>query len=89
MRPTDTSPEAWRIFLDGLLQMSPAQKMQRALELSETVRSAAEAGLRQRFPQADDRQIFLRLARLVLGAELARKVYGDVLTDERPAGERA
>jgi hypothetical protein len=69
--------------------MPPAQKMQRALQLSETVRSAAEAGLRQQYPKAGDREIFLRLARLVLGPELFRKAYGDVLTDEIPAGERA
>jgi hypothetical protein len=89
MRPADTSPEAWRIFLEGLRKMSPTQKMQRALELSETVRSAAEAGLRQQYPQAGDREILLRLARLLLGEELFRKAYGDVLTDEIPAGERA
>ena len=64
--------------------MSPAQKMQRALELSETVRSAAaEAGLRQQYPQASDREILSRLARLVLGTELARKVYTDLSTSER------
>jgi hypothetical protein len=88
MRPADTSPEAWRIFLEGVRRMSPAQRIQRALELSETVRSAAEAGLRERYPQAGHQEIFLRLARLVLDPELFRKAYGDVLKDEIPAGER-
>ena len=69
--------------------MSPAEKIQLALDLSETVRSAAEAGLRQQYSQAGDQEIWLRLAQLVLGPELFRKAYGDVLTDEIPAGERA
>ena len=63
--------------MDLTRRMSPAEKMQRALELSWTVRLAAEAGLRQAYPHASDREIFLRSARQNLGAELFRKVYGD------------
>ena len=63
--------------MDLTRKMSPAEKMQRALELSWTVRLAAEAGLRQAYPHASDREIFLRSARQNLGAELFRKVYGD------------
>jgi hypothetical protein len=55
--------------------------MQRAFEVSETVRGFAEAGMRARHPQADDREIFLRMARLYLGDELARKVYGELPPD--------
>jgi len=48
------------------------------------VRRAAEAGLRERYPDADDREIFLRLARLILGDELCERVYGKVAwPDER------
>jgi len=40
------------------------------------VRRFGEAGLRQRYPNASDREIFLRAAHLNLGAELYNKVYG-------------
>jgi len=61
--------------------MSPSEKLQRALELSWTVRLAAEAGLRQAYPHAGDREIFLRSARQNLGAELFRRVYDEELLD--------
>ena len=57
--------------------MSPAEKMHRAWELSQAVRSAAEAGLRQQFPNASEREIRQRLGRLILGEELYLKAYGD------------
>jgi hypothetical protein len=69
--------------MDLTRKMSPEEKLQRALELSWTVRLAAEAGLRQAYPHASDREIFLRSARQNLGAELFRRVYGEELTDAR------
>lgn len=83
MRPADTSPEAWREYQEILRRMTPEEKLQRAFELSRMVRSLAEAGLRERFPQADEREIFLRRVRQEWGAELFRQVYGDVLPDDR------
>jgi hypothetical protein len=38
----------------------------------------ALAGIRQRHPQASARECVLRLARLKLGPELARRVYPDL-----------
>jgi hypothetical protein len=35
------------------------------------------AGLRSRFPQAGDGELRFKLAVLLLGEELAQKVYGD------------
>ena len=76
MRPADTTPEAWRVFLEVQRRMSPAEKVQRVFEMSRLIRSAAESGLRHAYPEADDREIFLRAARQRLGPELFRKVYG-------------
>jgi hypothetical protein len=56
--------------------MCPHQKIASALSLSQTVRSLAEAGLRERFPHASEREIFLRRVQLDLGEELFRKAYG-------------
>ena len=82
MRPADTSPEAWDVYLGLVRAMSPAERLSRALELSEEVRRVAEAGLRLRYPRADEREITLRRARLELGRELFRKAYGEALPDE-------
>ena len=82
MRPADTSPEAWKVFLDIQRRMSPAEKIERAFELSEIVRGFAEAGLREQYPKADEHEILLRYARMTLGEELFRRAYGDTLLDE-------
>jgi hypothetical protein len=79
MRPRDTSPEAWKVLMDLMRKMSPEEKLQRTFEFSAMVRSFGEAGLRQRYPRANDREIFLRSARLNLGAALYAKVYGTEL----------
>ena len=90
MRPRDTSPEAWKIFLDLQGRMSSSQKLYRTIEYSEMIRKIGEAGMRQRYPGADERELFFRMARQRLGRELFRKVYGDVIPDDaRPAQQRA
>jgi hypothetical protein len=76
MRPADTSPEAWRLFIELVRQLPPEERLRRALELSETVRLAAEDGLRRAHPEASERELFLMAARQKLGEELCRKVYG-------------
>jgi hypothetical protein len=83
MRPADTSPEAWNVYLDLQRKLSPAEKFRQAFEWSEVVGQFAEAGMRQRYPNADDREIFLRVARIKLGPELFHKVYGEALPDGR------
>ncbi len=88
MRPRDTSPEAWKIFLDLQRQMSPGEKLQRTFEYSAFVRALAEGVLRREYPEAGDREIFLREARQRLGGELFGKVYGNELPDEGPSFDR-
>jgi hypothetical protein len=80
MRPEDTSPEAWAVFVDLQRRTPPAEKIRRAMALSKTVKLLSEAGLRRRFPEADDREIFLRRVRLTVGEDLFRKPYGAELT---------
>jgi hypothetical protein len=79
MRPEDTSPEAWRILLDIYRQMTLEEKLQRTFEMSTFLRSVVEAGIRADYPQASEREIFLRLAQRTLGNDLFEKVYGDVI----------
>jgi hypothetical protein len=89
VRPEDTSPEAWKVFLDIQRRMSPAEKLERTFAWSQIVRQFAEAGLREQYPDASDHEILLRYARMTLGPELYRKAYGDELPDYEPAGRVA
>jgi hypothetical protein len=89
MRPADTSPEAWKVFLDLQRRMPPGEKLQRTLEWSELVRRFAEGGIRQRHPNADDHEVLLRYARMTLGPDLFRKAYGDALPDDEPISRHA
>ncbi len=82
VRPADTSPEAWKIYLDLQRRLSPSEKLRRAFQLSALVRQLAEAGLRERYPEASNREIFLRSARQRLGSELFEKAYPGELIDE-------
>jgi hypothetical protein len=68
--------------MDLISAMPPEARLQRAMELSETVRLAAEAGLREAYPEANEREVFLRAARQKLGGELFRKVYGNELPED-------
>ena len=79
MRPEDTSPEAWRVLLELYRKMSPQEKFERTFELSEFIRNVCESGIRSKFPEASEHEIFLRLTERTLGPELFRKVYGDVI----------
>jgi hypothetical protein len=82
MCPEDTSPEAWQAYLEVLRRMTPAERLQLALDWSADLWKVAEAGVRQRFPHADEREIHLRFSRLMLGEDLFRQAYGDVVLDE-------
>jgi hypothetical protein len=80
MRPSDTSPEAWNVWLDLIRKMTPAERLQRAFEYSAFVRNLAESTLRRQHPYASDREIFLRSARQRLGADLFTRIYGNELS---------
>jgi hypothetical protein len=85
MCPSDTSPEAWEVFLDIQRRMSPGEKIARAMEHSNFVRSLIKAGIRRRHPNATEEEVFLRFARQTLGNELFRRAYGDLLAPDEPA----
>ncbi len=78
----DTTLEAEEVLI-SLLRQAPAwRKMQITCELTQTVRTLALHGLRRRYPRADEGELRRRLADILLGPELAEKVYGML-----PAGE--
>ncbi len=87
LRPADTSPEAWEIYLDIQRRMTPGEKISQVLQLSELLRQLGEAEIRRRYPAAEDCEVFLRWARMKLGPDLFSRAYGDVLPDDEPLTE--
>jgi len=81
----DTTPEAEAVLFN-LWREAPAW---RKLEMMEGLNRAARqlflAGLRQRFPEASSEELRRRLAAIMLGEELAARVYGPVTgKEDRP-----
>lgn len=76
MRPSDTSREAWKVLMDLMRKIPPEEKLQRAIGLTAAVRKLGEAGIRQAYPRASEREIFLRVAQRQLGDEF-QKVFGN------------
>ena len=75
-RYADTDPQALEVFLELHRRMTPSQKLAAVFEMSEIVLRMAAAGVRQRFPEAGDREIFLRTAALHLDRNLMLRAYG-------------
>ena len=75
-------PEAWKVFIGLIRQMTPDQRLQRAIEHSAAVRAFAESGIRSSHPDASEREVFLLAARRRLGADPFRKVYPSELQIE-------
>lgn len=55
--PLDTSPEAAAVQQDILARMTTAERLELALELSDSIREVALAGLRLRHPEWDEEQL--------------------------------
>ncbi len=73
----DTHPKMEALQIQLWRQASPTQKMHMLAQLNASARMVALAGLRSRFPEASAVELRRRLAGLLLGEELARKIYGE------------
>ncbi len=74
---SDTHPKMEALQIRLLRQTSPTRKMQMLAQLNASAQLLALTGLRSQFPQAGEAELRRRLAGLLLGEELARKVYGE------------
>ena len=75
---SDTHPKMEALQIQLMRQASPTRKMHMLAQLNASARTLALTGLRSRFPQASEAELRRRLAALVLGEELARKIYGEI-----------
>ena len=76
--PSDTDRDAERVQIELMRQAPPWRKLYLLGQLNQTVKLLALCGLRQRHPQATEEELYRRLADLLLGVELAARVYGPV-----------
>ncbi|HET9913860.1 MAG TPA: hypothetical protein VFQ13_18340 [Anaerolineales bacterium] len=74
----DTHPKMESLQIQLWRQASPTRKMHMLAQLNASAHMVALAGLRSRFPDASATELRRRLADLLLGEELARKIYGDI-----------
>ena len=83
-RPTPR-PRFEQRQVDAWRQLSPLQRLRLVSDTTRAVTELALAGIRQRYPQASERECFLRLAAIRLGVDTVRRIYSDAakLTDLR------
>ncbi len=74
---SDTSLEVETVLLEKLRNMTPEQKGHLIFSTLDMGKDLWLAGLRYRYPDANDEQIRLLYAKERLGEELFKKVYGD------------
>ena len=75
---TDTHPKMEALQIQLLRQASPVRKMEMLAQLNAAAHTLALTGIRSRYPQAGKAEQRRRLAGLLLGEELACKVYGEI-----------
>jgi hypothetical protein len=78
----DTHPEAEAVLIHLLRQAPSWRKLEMVGQMNEAVKTMMRNGLKDRFPQDTPEILQRRLADLLLGAELAQKVYGPLPEDQ-------
>lgn len=75
---SDTHPKMEALQIQLWRQATPQRKLEMLAQLNASAKTLALAGLRSRYPQAGEAELRRRLAGLLLGEELAYKVYGEI-----------
>ena len=79
----DTTSASLGRYHELLRAKAPHERLAQALSLSRMVRELAVAGIAERFPDASPDELRVRLAVRLYGAELARRVFGQIPADAR------
>jgi hypothetical protein len=74
---SDTHPKMEALQIQLWRQASPTHKMNMLAQLNSSARLLALTGLRSQYPRASEAELRRKLADLLLGEDLARKVYGE------------
>ena len=74
----DTHPKMEALQIQLWRQASPTRKMGMVAQLNASARLLALTGLHAQFPRASESELRFKLACLLLGEEVAQKVYGEI-----------
>ena len=74
--PSDTSPAAERVLIEGYRRMSPTEKLERVFSLNRMLEQLQRARITAEYGDIPEREMRLRLATLRLGRETMIKVFG-------------
>jgi hypothetical protein len=72
----DTDPRAMEVWLDLQRKKTPGEKLGLIFEASQMVLQMYEMGVRRLYPEADDREVLLRVAARHLDRETMVRAYG-------------
>jgi predicted nucleotidyltransferase len=72
----DTDPRVEVLLIEGYRGMSPSQKLERVRALTRAVQELALLDIRRRHPDADERELALRLASRWIDPELMVRAFG-------------
>ncbi len=72
---SDTSPDARRVYYRRLAQMSPAERVAIAMDLTAAADELLRAAVHRRLPNAEGQEFDYQLLRARYGGALADKVY--------------
>jgi len=75
----DTSVEIEDRQIVAWRRLSPADRLRLVSETTRAVNELSLAGIRRRYPHATERECFLRLAAIRLGADTVRRLYPDAV----------
>ena len=72
----DTDPKALEVFLSLQRQMTVPDKIAAVFQMNEMLWQLAQSSVRQQYPLAGDREVFLRTAARFHDSETMKRVYG-------------
>ncbi len=75
-RYADTDPKALDVFLDLQRRMTVSEKVAAVFEMSEMLLRMSLADVKRQYPNADEKEVFLRMAARHLNRDLMIRVYG-------------
>ncbi|MBI5512530.1 MAG: hypothetical protein HY909_02110 [Deltaproteobacteria bacterium] len=81
MKANDTTSQADARYHTLLRRLSPAQRLEAAMRLSQAVREMTIAGIRQRHPGISDDELRVRLTARLYGVTQALRLFGSIPDD--------
>jgi hypothetical protein len=83
---SDTDPRIEKLQFDLMRQVPPGKKLIMVANLNQALMELVWSGLRAQYPHESAERLRRRLADRILGADLAERVYGQLLEEESHAG---